>query len=171
MRLVSRNGRSLNGPFPELVDELHALPGDFAIDSELVVLDGRGHPQFEHLSARALMLRPFVIQEAARTRPAALFAFDLLAIDGKDLRRQPLLKRKSILERVLKAGERIRYLNHVGENGERLLDEVSKRELEGIVGKKGDAVYTSGRCKAWVKVKTPAGKEREAARMEHLRRG
>lgn len=168
VRLLSRNGRNLNLPFPEIVEELHALPDGVALDGELVVLDARGHPQFEQLSARALMTKPFRIKSARIEQPAALFAFDVLTANGRDQRKQPLYKRKVLLEKVLKGRERVRYLNHIGENGERLFEEVTRLELEGIVGKKIDTPYVAGRCHHWVKVKTSAGKARESLRMAHL---
>ncbi len=171
VRMISRRGGSLSLPFPELVDELHALPDGTVIDGELVVVDERGHPQFEQLCARAFMLRPGTISQAIRERPAAIFVFDVLMIGGRDQRKLPLLKRKATLERLLCSAERVRYLNHIGENGERLYHEVERLELEGIVCKQADSPYTAGRSRHWVKVKTPIGKERERARMESRRSG
>ncbi len=166
VRMVSRQGRGMGHAFPELTDELHALPDGVVLDSELVVLDERGHPQFEDLCARAFMSRAITIRRAAVERPAAMFAFDVLMVEGRDVRNVPLLKRKVLLEGVLAGSNRVRYLSHVGENGERLYAEVERLELEGVVGKRADAPYTAGRSPAWVKVKTPAGKEREAKRRE-----
>jgi len=66
------------------------------------------------------MARSTTINEAVRKLPAAIFAVDVSMLEGRDQRRLPLLKRKAQLERVLIGGERIRYLHHIGENGERL---------------------------------------------------
>ncbi len=71
VRMCSRRGRSLNLPFPELVDELRALSDETVIDGGLVVVDERGHPQFEQLCARAFMMRRRVIRQAIAERPAA----------------------------------------------------------------------------------------------------
>lgn len=127
------------------------------IDGELVLLDARGRPQFERLRRR-LALKRFSIDHAARTEPAAIFAFDLLELRGKDLRRLPLLKRKAQLERLLRKSTRIRYLTRIGEDGERLYAAAATLELEGIVAKRADAPYRRGRSSDWVKIKTPAGR-------------
>jgi len=118
VRLLSRRGNDMIACFPEIATSLLELP-DLVIDGELVLLDVKGRPQFERLRRR-LALKRFSIDHAARTEPAALFAFDLLELRGKDLRRLPLLERKAQLERLLRKSTRIRYLTHVGEDGERL---------------------------------------------------
>lgn len=98
------------------------------------------------------------IAAAATARPAAIFAFDLLAINGRDLRQAPLLKRKAELQSVLRRGSRIVYCQHIGQNGERLFAEADRLGLEGIVGKKADAPYPRGATPNWVKIKTVHGR-------------
>ncbi len=164
--MVSRQGRSLSLPFPELTDELHELPDGIVMDAELVALDDRGHPQFDQLCARAFKTRPRDAQRAAVETPAAIFAFDLLRFDGRDLRHLPLLKRKATLKHLLSRSTRIRYVHHIGENGERLFSEIERLELEGVVAKRADSPYRAGRSGTWVKVKTAVGKAREALRRE-----
>lgn len=78
-------------------------------------------------------------------------------LKGKDLRSQPLLKRKAVLQKLLSHGHRNRYLSHVSENGERLYQQMLALGLEGI-GKRADSSYVAGRTKDWVKVKTPIGR-------------
>ena len=85
------------------------------------------------------MKDPGAIGKAAATKPAAVFAFDLLQLRGKDLRKLPLLKRKAALEKELKRTERIVYCQHVGENGEKLYQAADQLGLEGIIGKKADS--------------------------------
>jgi bifunctional non-homologous end joining protein LigD len=128
-----------------------------------VLLDARGRPQFERLRRR-LALKRLSIDHAARTEPAALFAFDLLELRGKDLRRLPLLKRKAQLEKVLRRSTRIRYMTHVGEDGERLHAAAAKLELEGIVAKRADSPYRQGRTADWGEIRTPAGMDIQAER-------
>jgi ATP-dependent DNA ligase len=70
--------------------------------------------------------------------PAAVFAFDLLQLRGKDLRALPLLKRKALLQRELLRTERIVYCQHVGESGEKLFLAADQLGLEGVIGKKAD---------------------------------
>lgn len=117
VRMRSRRGNDMISAFPEIAACLRELP-DLVIDGELVVLDAEGRPQFERLRRR-LALKRFSIDHAARTEPAAIFAFDLLALRGKDLRSLPLLKRKAQLEKLLRNSSRIQYLSHVGDDGQR----------------------------------------------------
>lgn len=156
VRLLSRRGNDMIGCFPEIAACLLELP-DLVIDGELVLLDAKGRPQFERLRRR-LALKRFSIDHAARAEPAAIFAFDLLELRGKNLRRLSLLKRKTQLEKVLRRSTRIRYLTHVGEEGERLHAAAAKLELEGIVAKRADVPYRRGRSSDWVKIKTAAGR-------------
>jgi bifunctional non-homologous end joining protein LigD len=102
--------------------------------------------------------RPTSVEYAAKRTPAAIFAFDLLELRGKDVRALPLLKRKALLKDELRASERIRYLDHVGESGHRLFQIAEQLGLEGIVAKHGGAPYRRGRASGWLKVKTHAGR-------------
>src|SRR2546423_15231895 len=95
--------------------------------------------------------RPQRIMIAERSRPAAIFAFDLLYWAGKDYRAMPLLKRKALLQRLLKPQRRICYCQHIGENGERLFAEAERLGLEGINAKKAELPYCRGRTANWVK--------------------
>jgi bifunctional non-homologous end joining protein LigD len=167
VRLLSRRGNALTHWFPELTAELARLP-DLVLDGELVMLDERGRSEFDRLRGRCAMRDARRIEHAARTRPAAIFAFDLLVLEGADLRPQPLLKRKAALQRILKStrGERRRicYCQHVGENGERLFVEADRLALEGIVAKRADSPYPRGRTLNWVKIKTLHGRHIDASR-------
>lgn len=156
--LLTRNGTELAERFPELVAAMTALP-DLVLDGELVVLDAQGRPRFERLRRRAAMRVPSSIARAARVDAAAVFAFDLLWLAGRDLRALPLLRRKAALQKALGRAERIRYLTHVGEQGERLYEAAAGLDLEGIVAKRADAPYRAGRSRDWVKIKTPAGRQ------------
>jgi bifunctional non-homologous end joining protein LigD len=158
-QLLSRRGNSLTHWFPELVAELEQLP-DIVLDGELVMLDPRGQSEFQKLRGRCAMRDPRRIQAAARAQPGAIFAFDLLMLDGADLRPQPLLKRKTALQRTLKAAgvRRICYCQHIGENGDRLFAEADRLGLEGIIAKRADSPYRAGRTPNWVKIKTVHGR-------------
>jgi bifunctional non-homologous end joining protein LigD len=70
----------------------------------------------------------------------------------------PLLKRKAQLQKLLARSTRIRYLAHVGEDGQRLYAAAAQLELEGIVAKRSDAPYRRGRSADWIKIKTPVGR-------------
>ena len=160
VRLITRNGRDIAGAFPELVKELGTLP-DVVLDGELVVVDKQGKPLFEALRRRALMTRrPWTA--GVEGQAAAIFCFDVLSVAGEDLRHLPLIERKTTLQRVLKNGARIRYLQHVEEQGEAFFQAIAKAELEGMVAKQADAPYRAGRTRTWLKVKTPLFKAIEA---------
>ena len=107
--------------FPEIAACLRELP-DIVLDGELVVLDEVGKPQFERVSRRARTRKLISVQAAAKRDPAALFAFDILDLRGKDLRNLPLLKRKQLLQDALRSAQRIRPVQYVGEQGQRLYD-------------------------------------------------
>ena len=104
--------------------------------------------------------------QAARSEPAAIFAFDLLILGGRDMRKLPLLKRKDALQKALGEPKRIRSVQHVGEMGQRLYDAACGLSLEGIVAKRADAPYTAGRSRDWIKIRTPHGRHLQEQRSE-----
>jgi bifunctional non-homologous end joining protein LigD len=163
VRLSSRRGTNLMPCFPEIVGHLAGLP-HLILDGELVVLDDRGHPQFDRLARRFCMKRDMSIEHAAKTDPACLFAFDLLAFKGHDIRKLPLERRKSMLKKAVKGAKRIRYLDHIGEAGERLFEHAERLQLEGIVAKPIRSPYCRGYASSWLKVKTSAGRATDEER-------
>lgn len=160
-RLLSRRGNDLLPCFPEIARCLQKLP-DVVLDGELVVLDGQGKAIFERVSRRARTKRPVSVAAAARRQPAELFAFDVLSLLGKDLRRLPLLRRKEIVEVALQDSQRVRPVQYVAEHGQRLYDAACGLQLEGIVAKREDSRYKPGRSKDWLKIRTPYGRGVEA---------
>jgi bifunctional non-homologous end joining protein LigD len=85
-----------------------------------------------------------------------LYAFDLIELNGEDLRPAPLENRKGKLERLLARSNGIRFSEHLDGDGATIFAYACKLGLEGIVSKRRDLPYRSGRSKAWVKVKNPA---------------
>jgi bifunctional non-homologous end joining protein LigD len=161
--MLTRRGNDLLGLFPEIAADLRKLP-DIAIDGELVMLDAKGKPEFHLLRGRCAIRDPQRVGTVASASPAAVFAFDLLQLRGKDLRALPLLKRKAALEKELRRTERIVYCKHIGESGERLFEAADQLGLEGVIGKKADSPYRAGRTTNWVKVKTTHGRHIDAER-------
>ena len=157
MKMLSRRGNDYLPSFPEIAACLETLP-DLVLDGELVVLDEVGRAQFNPLRRRALMRDRKSIAAAARETPAVVFAFDIVALRGQDLRRHPLERRKAMLKDVLKDSTRIRAVQHVGEQGIRLFQVAAELGIEGIVAKRADSTYRRGRTSDWIKIKTPAGK-------------
>ena len=157
--LQTRKGNELLHFFPELAADLRRLP-DIAIDGELVILNADGKPDFHQLRGRCAIRNPQSLAIAAAKKPAAVFAFDVLGLNGKDMRALPLLKRKAALQKELQSAkvERIVYTQHIGENGEKLFQAADQLGLEGVIGKKANSLYQRGRTPNWVKVKTAHGR-------------
>src|SRR3954471_10771176 len=154
-RLLSRNGNDLSACFPEIVQALQALPFDrVLLDGELVALDDRGRPNFQRLQQRAQLRRGLDIRHASVECPVTFFAFDVLGVEGFDLRNLQLQERKKLLSKLVPPTGSIRLLDHFEGEGEVLYEQVRKLGLEGIVGKRMDSVYKPGRSAAWVKIRT-----------------
>jgi ATP-dependent DNA ligase len=132
------------------------------LDAELVVPNADGRSNFEELRRRNLLQRPRMIAEAAVKRPAVLVVFDLLALDGADLRPQPLLTRRAVLHRHIPRGRGVQIIEHVATHGEALFNAIVQDDHEGIVAKRADAPYRAGPCNAWLKIKNK-GYSRRAA--------
>jgi bifunctional non-homologous end joining protein LigD len=153
-RLISRNGHDLSVSFPEIARAVAALPYDHLVmDGEVVVLDDAGRPSFQRLQNRARLSRPIEIRRAAVQAPATLYVFDLLALEGHDVRSLPLAQRKAILEKVVSPTGPLRYLEHFDTNGEALYEQVVQLGLEGIVAKRADSRYRGGRTADWLKIR------------------
>ena len=142
--LFSRNGKDWTDRMPDVARELRRLDVKSAIlDGEVVVLREDGVSDFQRL------------QNALGTGDEDLtyFVFDLLEHDGRDLRDEPLLDRKKILEALLPKRGNVRYSDHVVGGGAQFFEHACKVGLEGIVSKRKDAPYVSGRGRDWLKVK------------------
>jgi bifunctional non-homologous end joining protein LigD len=96
------------------------------------------------------------------------YAFDLLHIDGCDLVQSPLVLRKAALKKILPRRNtgRVRYTAHIVGEGERLFQELEKKQLEGMVAKRADSLYVGGRTRARLKIKTDAGRDEMRKRSE-----
>ncbi|MBI5265388.1 MAG: DNA ligase D [Bradyrhizobium sp.] len=152
--LKTRKGLDWTGKFGAIAKQGRDLP-DVMIDGEIVALDHNGAPDFSTLQAAL---------SDGKTENLLFFAFDLLFADGMDLRRLPLSLRKARLKKLLEARgkgkeRRIRYVEHFESSGDAVLQSACKLELEGVVSKKLDAPYRSGRTESWTKAKCRAGHE------------
>ena len=144
--MLSRNGKDWTDHFPAIARTVARLPVDNAwIDGEVVVLASDGRTSFQALQ------NALAGENAAKLH---YFVFDLLYLNGYDLRRAPLIERKQLLERVLEnAPDSIRFSAHVQGRGEAFFREACRHELEGIISKRAQSVYVGGRCRDWLKVK------------------
>ena len=153
--LRSRSGHDLTATFPEIARGVRGLPyEDLVLDGEVVVNDAEGKPSFSRLQRRGRILNKADALRSSIELPAIFHAFDLLGIEGHDLRGLPLTVRKEVLKEVLPSVGPIRYVDHIPEQGEVMYKHVERMRLEGIVGKKADGAYRGGRSKSWIKVRT-----------------
>ncbi len=152
--LRTRNGHSAAGTFPEVAQAVAALPFDhFVLDGEIVAHDEEGLPSFQRLQRRAQLRRGPDIEAGALRMPVTFYAFDLLALEGFDLRQLPLTARKAFLRKILPQAGLIRYVDHFEERGEDVYEHVRRLQLEGVVAKKADSTYRGGRSSNWLKVR------------------
>jgi bifunctional non-homologous end joining protein LigD len=146
-KLLTRGGLDWTERFGEAVPKaLSALPTQQAIlDGELVVEASGGASDFSALQAEL---------SAGRSDRFVFYAFDLLYLDGQDLRGAALVDRKAALARLLKqAPPELRYSDHFAEDGEMMLRHACRLSLEGIVSKRANAKYAPGRGRDWIKSK------------------
>jgi bifunctional non-homologous end joining protein LigD len=146
VRLLTRNGHNWTDRYPLIAAAVGALRvRSCLIDGEAVACDGDGMPSFDRLRYRRADGTVF------------LFAFDLLELDGRDLRREPLEVRKATLASLLRrAGAGVRLNEHLEhEDGGVVFRHACKLKLEGIVSKRLGSVYRSGRSRDWLKMKNP----------------
>jgi bifunctional non-homologous end joining protein LigD len=145
-RLMSRNRTNFGNDYPQLIDALKSLAAKQAtIDGEIAALDDQGRSSFQLLQSYG----------KAKQTPIVYYAFDLLFLDGMDLRSRPLAERRKLLTRLLKkAPPNIRLSEELRGSKEELLKLARQFQLEGLIAKRPDSVYEAGRRSgAWVKVK------------------
>jgi len=150
-RLLTRRGLDWTPRFAKVAERAASLPARRAIlDGEIVALLPDGRTSFQALQ-QALM--------AEHAQQVVYYVFDLLRLDDLDLRSLPLVERKLRLARLLKARKArdrrgtLRYSDHVSGRGKSVLARACKLGLEGIVSKRADASYQSGRSRSWLKIK------------------
>ncbi len=154
VRATGRKGNDISATYPEvcnLASRVHARSA--ILDGEIVVLDDNGRPSFERIQPRIMAAGENAIARLAKSRPAIFYAFDLLYLDGRDLRGLPLSLRKERLRSVVAPAAHLRLSEHFAGNGPELLAAARAQNLEGVVAKRLDSFYESSRSTCWVKVK------------------
>jgi bifunctional non-homologous end joining protein LigD len=147
VKLFTRNGNDWTKRLGTLAEAIGRLPVDKAwIDGEIVVPGAKGIPSFQLLQGAF---------DNARTKDIVFFAFDLPWAQGRDLTRLPLVERRELLEKLFQeeVPERVRFSAHFEGPVAPLLEGACKQGLEGLIGKRRNAPYTSTRSTAWVKIK------------------
>jgi bifunctional non-homologous end joining protein LigD len=145
VRLFTRRGFDWSHRYPRIMAAAKRVDRTFVIDGEAVVADDRGVADFDMLHSRE------------HDDEVVLWAFDLLQLRGDDLRALPLERRKKELAVLLKPSthDGIALSEHLDGNGGAAFTRACKMGLEGIVSKRLDSRYVSGRTKAWLKTKNP----------------
>jgi bifunctional non-homologous end joining protein LigD len=145
IRLITRHGNDFTSRFPIIVAAVTALPArSFLIDGEAIVTDGDGLAVFD------------LIRHKRHGGAAVLCAFDLIELDGEDLRRSSIEYRKRKLAKLVRRPQLGIVLNeHYEGDGEIIFRHACKLGCEGIVSKRLGSLYRSGRSPHWVKVKNP----------------
>jgi bifunctional non-homologous end joining protein LigD len=145
VRLITRHGNDFTSRFPFVVAAVTALPArSFLIDGEAIVTNGDGLAVFD------------LIRHKRRGEAAVLCAFDLVELDGEDLRRSSIEYRKRKLAKLVRGPELGIVLNeHYEGDGEIIFRNACKLGCEGIVSKRLSSLYRSGRSPHWIKVKNP----------------
>jgi bifunctional non-homologous end joining protein LigD len=154
IRMLSRRGNKLEKQFAAVAEALlPSVKADTAIiDGEIVALDENGKPSFQHLQN----LTGFGTKPALKGMappPLNFFAFDLLYLNGYDLRKAALIDRRRLLASILLPSEMVRYSEHFAGKGAELLDAVRAKGLEGIIAKQAQSRYESKRSGSWIKIK------------------
>jgi len=150
-RLFTRKGLDWTTRFAAIARNAARLQ-DCILDGEICALDHNGAPDFAALQAAL---------SDGKSNQLIFFAFDLLFAKGEDLRALPLSTRKARLASLLKEtkSDALRFVEHFSSGGEAILQSACRMNLEGIVSKKADAPYASGRSDSWTKSKCRAGHE------------
>jgi len=147
VRLLTRNRKDWTGNFPALARSIDKLcEQDFLIDGEVVVLDPEGKSDFQRLQNR---------MKSGKGGKLRFCVFDVLYLGGQDLRKTPLEERKDILRHWLyeRCPKYVLLSDHTKGDGGAFAREACREELEGVVSKKAESVYRSGRRRSWVKSK------------------
>lgn len=148
LRMLSRNNLSLNDRYPEVAKALEKQPTKrFAIDGELVAFSGNQTSFAKLADARRGKARVFY------------YVFDIVWLDGEDVRPLPVLERKKLLKKAIDFEDPIRFTTHRNEKGEEFFKYACKHGWEGLIAKRADSPYVTTRSKDWLKFKCEHGQE------------
>lgn len=144
VKFYSRNGIDFKDRFPVIFKALSKMEHPCILDGEVVLLNSKGLPDFQKLQN----------YESHLDLPLIYYVFDILSLEGKNLKELPLIDRKQLLKKLLEDNELIRYCDHIEEHGMAFLEEAKEKGLEGIIAKEKNSNYTENvRSKQWLKLK------------------
>ena len=154
VRLVSRNQNDLTAQFAELQDLPQFIKAESAVlDGEIVALDEQGRSSFSLMQQRT-GIRSHGRRVAGQSDlPIAYYIFDLIYLNGYDLRRVSLEERKQVLAQIISNNKLVRYSEHFSEQGKALFEAARQQGLEGILAKRRGSLYEERRSREWLKIK------------------
>jgi bifunctional non-homologous end joining protein LigD len=157
VRLLTRNKKRANASYPELVEALASQSaGDCVVDGEVVSFVG-DVTSFERLQQRIHVGRPSA--ELRARVPVYYHLFDIMCSEGADVRQRPLRERKELLRSQFSFADPLRFTEHRSPDGEAYFKQACQDRWEGLIAKRADAPYLSGRSRDWLKFKCQAGQE------------
>jgi DNA ligase D-like protein (predicted ligase) len=157
VRLLSRSEHEISTTFPEVAQAVAAQRhGDLVVDGEIVAFDG-AQTRFELLQQRLGLASP--AQQLLRDVPVFYYVFDVLQAEGRDTRPLPLLERKALLARSLAFQGPLRFTEHRQGDGTPYWEQACRDGWEGLIAKRADAPYQSGRSRDWLKFKCGRAQE------------
>lgn len=156
-RLFSRNKQSLNLKYPELIEPCSRQTADsYIVDGEIVAFKG-------DVTSFSQLQRRMQVRDAADAKQLGIvvfyYVFDLLYLNGYDLREVPLIYRKAMLKDVFHFRDPLRFTPHIRRDGETYFQQACRKGLEGAIGKREASVYVCRRSRDWLKFKCWAGQE------------
>jgi bifunctional non-homologous end joining protein LigD len=151
IHLRSRNDNDFRGRYPAVVKGLGGMPDNTVIDGEVIAFDDDGRPSFNALQ-----------NYGAAPAPVIYYVFDVMVLAGRDVMREPLEKRRAVLEQKIlpKLSEPVRYASSLDAALPVLVQSVKEQGFEGLVAKRRNSVYEPGlRTRAWMKMRVNRGQE------------
>jgi bifunctional non-homologous end joining protein LigD len=159
-RLRPQKASSAKDQFAAIVSALERFGHDVVLDGELVVLDARGKPDFQLLQTYP--------KDGGRL---VYYVFDLLYIDGQDLRKLLLRRRKELLKTIVRGNAAVVYSDHVEEKGRAFSKSAAEQGLKAIIGKRADSTYEAGRrSRDWVSIPTSGRRGRPLSPVQRARK-
>ncbi len=157
VRLLTRNKKRANAAYPELAEALASQSaGDCVVDGEVVSFVG-DVTSFERLQQRIHVSRPSA--ELQARVPVFYYLFDIMCSDSTDVRQRPLRERKELLRKQFSFTGPLRFTEHRSPDGVAYFKQACQDRWEGLIAKRADAPYRSGRSRDWLKFKCEGGQE------------
>lgn len=145
VKLYSRNGKDFSIKFSPIIDALKSLDHTCVLDGEIAVLDEKGISSFQYIQNYLNKKSGHVVY----------IIFDLLYLDGYDMRDVPLIKRKEILKTIIPHSEHLQFSDHIENKGKEFFALAKQQKIEGVIAKEKYSLYRDGvRSKQWLKIKT-----------------